>query len=331
TIRCCGSSSETCLNVYLQAQLHKFVATKGDEKGRSFKIITLNNIINYRRLGRNVSLDYNCSMQMLYIGKILAPFFESERVRIAIQMWWLIVRGSNCTLFANSTSLDRAQLHLCDICNSIILYYELLPLFVRVVKLMWVLLNEGDVQLDDILISVTKRKTSIEKYEKLNDEGPKPPFVIQYQRPSLFTQGLRDKSIKLKGYGSNGSEIRGGMSAVSTAQPIRRIVTVRQLIMPLEIRGWYSDFIAEVVTSGCLEPRTSKNTHLIGNNHLQNQQNYTLKILIKIPYPNSLTGSLKIEYVTWLQDTTMHYQNVLGCILARRCDFQEDAKLQLPE
>lgn len=44
-----------------------------------------------------------------------------------------------------------------------------------------------------------------------------------------------------------------------------------------------------------------------------------------------LTGSLKIDYVTWLQTPISLNPERAWLHLSRRCDFQEDAKLTMPE
>uniref|UniRef100_A0A1A9WGB6 Uncharacterized protein n=1 Tax=Glossina brevipalpis TaxID=37001 RepID=A0A1A9WGB6_9MUSC len=49
------------------------------------------------------------------------------------------------------------------------------------------------------------------------------------------------------------------------------------------------------------------------------------------PFDQLLTGSLKIDYVTWLQTPLSLNAERAWLQLSRRCDFQEDAKLTMPE
>ncbi|XP_017126773.1 uncharacterized protein LOC108145722 isoform X1 [Drosophila elegans] len=49
------------------------------------------------------------------------------------------------------------------------------------------------------------------------------------------------------------------------------------------------------------------------------------------PFDQLLTGSLKIDYVSWLQMPLSLNPERTWLHLTRRCDFQEDAKLSLPE
>lgn len=49
------------------------------------------------------------------------------------------------------------------------------------------------------------------------------------------------------------------------------------------------------------------------------------------PFDQLLTGSLKIDYVSWLQMPLSLNPERTWLHLTRRCDFQEDAKLALPE
>lgn len=49
------------------------------------------------------------------------------------------------------------------------------------------------------------------------------------------------------------------------------------------------------------------------------------------PFDQLLTGSMKIDYVSWLQMPLSLNPERTWLHLTRRCDFQDDAKLALPE
>ncbi|KAM7356913.1 uncharacterized protein ACRADG_002479 isoform 1-T1 [Cochliomyia hominivorax] len=151
-----------CLNVYLQAATTKICPPKGDEKGGALKI----SLKQYSQLSEALAerlLDLHCRLLLLYIVQDAdalhwednEPFFESERGSYCIQMWWLYMYGTKDDLWNSvppkmaqrifggmlnetlsvltvrysqiTTSLARAQLHLCDICNLLFCIAELLP------------------------------------------------------------------------------------------------------------------------------------------------------------------------------------------------------------
>lgn len=157
-----ASLVRNCLNVYLQAATVKICPPKGDEKGGALKL----SLKQYSQLSEALAerlLDLHCRLLLLYIvqdadalhWEDTEPFFESERGSYCIQMWWLYMYGTKDDLWNSvppkmaqrifggmlnetlsvltvryaqiTTSLARAQLHLCDICNLLFCIAELLP------------------------------------------------------------------------------------------------------------------------------------------------------------------------------------------------------------
>ncbi|KAM7356914.1 uncharacterized protein ACRADG_002479 isoform 2-T2 [Cochliomyia hominivorax] len=183
----------------------------------------------------------------------------------------------------------------------------------------------------------------------------------------LFLKQAND-SIILESYGPSGRA--GGMSAVSTVKidDIGTADSDRMSHSPpanyaMELEVGITDFIAEVLTSDVLTTDIGKQALKVCYNYLKNNKDWlmeqlgtsqnepspfqgvqgqniketkpsllkTMFFIENAPFDQLLTGSLKIEYVTWLQTPLSLNPERAWLHLTRRCDFQEDAKLTMPE
>ncbi|XP_075163456.1 uncharacterized protein LOC142236091 [Haematobia irritans] len=184
----------------------------------------------------------------------------------------------------------------------------------------------------------------------------------------LFLKQAKD-SIILETYGEGGRRV-GGMSAVSTVK-IDEIGTAdsdRMSHSPpanyaMELDVGITDFIAEILASDVLTTDIGKQSLKVCYTYLKNNKEWlmeqlgtsenepspfqgaqgqniketkapllkTMFFIDQHPFDQLLTGALKIDYVTWLQTPISLNPERAWLQLSRRCDFQENAKLAMPE
>ncbi|XP_059216379.1 uncharacterized protein LOC106093356 isoform X1 [Stomoxys calcitrans] len=184
----------------------------------------------------------------------------------------------------------------------------------------------------------------------------------------LFLKQAKD-SVMLESYGEAGRR-GGGMSAVSTVK-IDEVGTAESDRMShsppanyaMELDVGITDFIAEVLTSDVLTTDIGKQSLKVSYSYLKNNKEWlmeqlgttenepspfqgahgqnikenkstllkTMFFIDQHPFDQLLTGSLKIDYITWLQTPISLNPERAWLHLSRRCDFQENAKLAMPE
>ncbi|XP_037950079.1 uncharacterized protein LOC119681077 [Teleopsis dalmanni] len=171
------------------------------------------------------------------------------------------------------------------------------------------------------------------------------------------------------GFGACGRSA-GGLSAVSTIKiddlgtaDSDRLSHSPPANYAMELDVGTADYIAELLASDVLTTDIGKQALKVCYNYLKNNKEWlmeqlgtsendpspfqgiqgqniketkqsvlkTMFFIGNTPFDQLLTGSLKIDYVTWLQTPLSLNPERTWLHLARRCDFQEDAKLSMPE
>ncbi|XP_037890187.1 uncharacterized protein LOC119637868 [Glossina fuscipes] len=187
----------------------------------------------------------------------------------------------------------------------------------------------------------------------------------------LFLKQAKDSIILESYAGSGrGATDGGGLSAVSTVKiddigtaDSERLSHSPPANYAMELDVSITEYIAEVLSSDILTTDIGRQALKVSYTYLKNNKDWLLQLLKgsewpKNPFPSVqgqniietkmsllknmfyiddapfdqlLTDSLKIDYVTWLQTPLSLNVERAWLQLSRRRDFQEDAKLTMPE